>query len=86
MKKSKRKFVDDGRVIANMDVDGMPWHMEKSPDAVDMPEGYEPYQMTKEEGRTYIWAAIKAGLLIVMVFGLIYFFFILFMDKVWFGN
>ena len=85
-KKVRKQFEDDGRVIADMNVDGMPWYMEKSPDAVDTPPGYEPYQMTKEEGRAYTWAAIKAGLVIVMVFGLIYFFFILFMDKFWFGN
>ena len=26
MKKKKPKFVDDGRTIANMNVDGMPWY------------------------------------------------------------
>ena len=41
--------------------------------------------MTKEEGRIYTWAAIKAGLAVVLIFGLVYFFFILFCTKVWFA-
>ena len=28
-KRNKEKFVDDGRVIANMNVDGMPWYSGK---------------------------------------------------------
>ena len=89
-RKDKAEFIDDGRTIADMNVDGMPWSMNKSPDAAprgsETVPGYEPYQMTKEEGRAYTHAAIRAGLLVALVFGLVYFFFLLFADKVWFGN
>jgi len=98
-KKEKEEFIDDGRTIADMNVDGMPWSMKDSPDAMPRsndatgPAGgsssgqaHQPYQMTKEEGRAYTWAAIKAGLIVALIFGLVYFFLILFMDKVWFGN
>jgi len=40
----------------------------------------EPYKMTKQEGRWYIQGALKAGLLVALVYGLGYFFVILFMD------
>ena len=33
-----------------------------------------------------IWAAVKAGLLIVLVFALVFFLFLCFTDFVWFGN
>lgn len=87
MAKRRSDPEDDGRTIANMNVEGMPWYQEPSPDALpeDTPPGQTPYQMTKEEGRAYTWAAIKAGLAVVLIFGLVYFFFILFCTKGWFA-
>ena len=87
MAKRRSDPEDDGRTIANMNVEGMPWYQESSPDALpeDTPPGQKPYQMTKEEGRIYTWAAIKAGLAVILIFGLVYFFFILFCTKVWFA-
>ena len=76
---------DDGRTIANMNVEGMPWyHRTQS----DLPESdpSQPSQMTKEELRIYTWAAVKAGLLIVLVFAVVFFLFLLFCDFIWFGN
>lgn len=86
MKKRKLDPEDDGRTIASMNVEGMPWYQEPSPDAPpeDTPPGQKPYQMTREEGRAYTWAAVKAGLAVVFIFGVIYFLFILFCTKVWF--
>ena len=40
--------------------------------------------MTKEELRAYTWAAVKAGLLIVLVFGAVFGLFIAFCDFIWF--
>jgi hypothetical protein len=40
--------------------------------------------MTREELRTYKWAAVKAGLTIVLVFGTVFAAFIAFCDFIWF--
>ena len=76
---------DDGRTIANMNVEGMPWY---NPSQSEMPlntcSPQEP--MTREEQRIYTWAAVKAGLLVVFVFAVVFFLFLLFADYVWFGN
>ena len=85
-KKRREDPEDDGRTIVNMNVDGMPWYNrydadrpeeETDPDA-------EHYQMTREEQRMYTWAAIKAGLLVVLVFAVVFGLFIAFCDFVWF--
>ena len=43
-----------------------------------------PHSMTDEEARAYKWAAVRAGLLIIAVFGLAFFLFIAFCDFIWF--
>ena len=73
---------DDGRTIVPMDVDGMPWHI-RGRDA--SPESGAPRtEMTKEETRRYTWAAVKAALLVVRVFAVIFGLFIAFCDFIWF--
>ena len=74
-------FEDDGRTIVNMNVEGMPWY-HKTGERPETPG--EHYQMTKEEERMYTWAAVKAGLLIVLVFAVVFGLFIAFCDFVWF--
>lgn len=73
---------DDGRTIVPMDVDGMPWHIrgrEKTE------ENSAPRtEMTKEETRRYTWAAVKAALVVVLVFAVIFGLFIAFCDFIWF--
>ena len=73
---------DDGETIVKMDVPGMPWYMRKA----DKPETVSEtsYRMTKEELRAYKWAAVRAGLLIVLVFGAVFGLFIAFCDFIWF--
>ena len=78
---------DDGRTIASMNVEGMPWYKpsdrpdertdEASPDA---PRA----QLSPEETRYATWGALKAALLVVGVLcaGLVLF--ILFAQFVWF--
>ena len=73
---------DDGRTIVNMNVEGMPWYVKKRDDADA--DGREGTPMTKEEARRYTWAALKAGLLVVLVFAVVFGLFIAFCDFVWF--
>ncbi len=70
---------DDGKTIANMDVEGMPWYLEKRNPAQP---GKEP--LTPEQLRAYRWAAVKAGLAVALVFGAVFALFIAFCDFVWF--
>lgn len=58
---------DDDEVIAPMDLEGMPWHRRKSPDYITR-KGREA-GMSDAEIRAYRWAAVKAGLLIALVYG-----------------
>ena len=74
-------YEDDGRTIANMNVDGMPWYEPARQD----PENTEKIQLTREEQRWMIGGALKAALLVASVFGIAYFLFLLFCTKVWFA-
>ena len=74
---------DDGRTIAKMNVEGMPWFMPQSPDAREKTE--QSFEMTREERGAYIWAAVRAGLLIFLVFAVVFFLFLLFCTKIWFA-
>ena len=83
MAKSKKTYDDDdGRVIANMNVDGMPWYLRDQKRAKSSNSGVE--DLTKEETRAIIWGTVKAGLLIAGVFLLAALIFILFCIHVWF--
>ncbi|MGV8026317.1 MAG: hypothetical protein AB2L18_07165 [Anaerolineaceae bacterium] len=81
----KQNDEDDGRVICNMDVDGMRWH-----DKNICREEYatrkvaQDEQMTRSEARRFTWYAVLAGLLIASVFSVIWILFILFCTRVWF--
>lgn len=77
-KKKKNEMEDDGRVIAPMNVEGMPW--------------YTPYKTTSEkekqpldkrESRQFMFSALLATLLIGSVFIVGMFLFILFSIHVW---
>lgn len=94
MKKKKHKkpdVYDDQRVIANMDVDGMPRSVlrkaprRKTKDAFgQIPEKKEQIKLTRAERRSVIWGMISSyilfGLIIFGAFALLLLFFI----KVWF--
>ncbi|MCE5343235.1 MAG: hypothetical protein LLF96_06580 [Eubacteriales bacterium] len=70
---------DDGRIIAPMNVDGMPWHTTEKTE----PEAKAPAEpMTRREMHRYMFSAVGAGLLIVLVFGLAGAAFILFLTQV----
>lgn len=74
---------DDGRTIANMNVDGMPWYLRERKPA-DRSSAGRPHTMSSEEMRAYKWAAVKSGLLIVLIFGGVFALFIAFCDFIWF--
>ncbi len=73
---------DDGRTIAKMNVEGMPWYTPPGP-GTGMNQGDGP-EMTREERRAYVWAAVRSGLLIFLVFAVVFFLFLLFCTNVWF--
>lgn len=78
---------DDGRVIANMNVDGMPWY-QRSQRRIEKTSVARPHSdfsdLTREETREIIRGALKASLLIAGVFILAMLLFILFCLYVWF--
>lgn len=89
MAKNKKQYDDDdGRVIADMNVDGMPWFISDVLGRRKRGESSESSQdfsdLTKEESRALVFGAIKAGLLIGGIFIVVALIFILFCIFVWF--
>ena len=74
---------DDGRTIADMNVEGMPWYLRRRNNS-ETDSGAGHYQMTREEQRAYTWAAVKSALLITLVFGGVFAAFIAFCQFIWF--
>lgn len=79
-KRKRDEFEDDGRTIADMNVDGMPWYLEKRE---KQPE-QEKIELTKEEGRAMMAGILKATLLVTLAFGVGLTLFILLCDLVFF--
>ena len=80
--KKKPSFVDDGRTIANMNVEGMPWYSE----AKNKPEnkGKNDFtDLTFKEKRAMMRGILGAALLIAALFLLVFFLFILFCSYLW---
>lgn len=76
---------DDGRVIANMNVEGMRWHdkqirREKAKSSKHGQAG----QMTRSEARQYTWYSMLAALAIVGTFSATWILFVLFCTEIWF--
>lgn len=99
MRKNKQRELpdwDDGRTIASMNAEGMPWYQpNQSTDApaerAGMPESSAPAEqksapqaLTREESRAYTMGAVKAALLVVLVLCGGISLFILFCQFVWF--
>ena len=76
---------DDGRTIADMNVEGMPWYVAGDKERAARGGHGSGEQLTDEQVRMYRWAALKAGLLLVLVFGGAFALFIAFCDFVWFS-
>lgn len=91
MKKTQKPQFDDddGRTIVNMNVDGMPWYNRRRDfGAVPDRETSQPSPygtgMTDREFSLYTWGAIKAGLVIALVFAVTWALLILFMTQILF--
>lgn len=76
MRKRKRdEWVDDGRVIASMDVDGVPNTLRRGArrnfDAFGKRrQKSEPIDLTRKEKRSIAWGATSAYLLVLAVFAI----------------
>ena len=84
MKKKRRYEDDDGRVVARMNVEGMPWHTAAPGGENSYEPEKEPLHLTKEESRAFAWGAVKAALLICVAFSVAAILFILFCTNIWF--
>ena len=74
---------DDGRTVANMNVEGMPWYTPSPRD--DAPRQDVPCEpMSREDRRHYILGAVLAALAVAAVFGIAILLFITFCDFIWF--
>jgi len=88
-KRKKDEWVDDGRVIADMNVDGMPHTFRRGPrrnrDAFGQKKvKSEPIELTRKEKRAISWGAASAYILVAVVFAGVFALFLLFSSKVWF--
>ena len=83
-KEKKETFVDDGRTIANMNVEGMPWY-NPSKDIVKSESAQEFGDLTAKEKRAMMRGILGAALLVGGIFIGGAFLFILFCTNVWFG-
>ena len=83
MKKHERKqrTQTDERVIAPMNVEGMPWYREDA--AKRDGNAPQPEKMTLRQTIRYAFSAVGAGLLIVAAFGIGGWLFIQFCIHVW---
>ena len=81
---------DDGRTVANMNVDGMPWYLgearrkreEEEAASVSAPDTRSP--LTRGEQRALLRGVLGATLLVGAVFAVGFLLFILFCVFVWF--
>ena len=84
MRKNKKQsdFIDDGRVIAPMNVEGMPWYVRRA----ELHENGDgaPIMLARGEKLAFAWGVIKAAMLVAGVFILAYLGFILFCTEIWF--
>lgn len=88
-KRNKPTFEDDGRTIANMNVEGMPWYKASSRGSDTDAEGTsgskeQPEQLSKEGQRAMTGGIMAASLLIGGIYTVVILLFILFCIFVWF--
>jgi len=80
MSKKRRQYDDDdGRTIANMNVDGMPWYDGRSEGDNSPPRE----QLSVRQRASALLGVLAAVLLIAAVFGVVYFVAILLMTVIW---
>lgn len=74
----KENNYDDNRVIVNMNVEGMPWY---KPEANNN-SNYYP-KLNFRQTCSFIWGALKAGLLVALIYSILSILVILFILKIW---
>ncbi len=79
-KRSNLPPEDDGRTIADMNVEGMPWYVDKK-----RRDENGRLQLTPAESRAVIGGVLKAALLVAGAFALMYLACLLVGDLVWVG-
>jgi hypothetical protein len=79
--KQRNLIEDDGRTVASMNVEGMPWYV---PNQIQ-DERSRVTLMDKRQARQAIFGALGAGLTVVGVISLGIVLFVLFCTKVWFS-
>ncbi|HOP12194.1 MAG TPA: hypothetical protein PK629_11975 [Oscillospiraceae bacterium] len=87
-KKTKKTYDDDdGRVIAPMNVDGMPWYRKGKSDSLHGEShgdsGSKEPPLTRKETLVLILNGALAGLAVALVLGALGALFILFLTNVW---
>lgn len=83
-KKKKEKYLDDGRTIANINVDGMSWYQPPREKQEDITES-EPLKFTFKEKLAMMKGIMGAAFLVVGIFILVFGLFILFSVYIWFA-
>lgn len=83
-RKKKTYDDDDGRTVASMNVDGMPWYVEKGPESENKTGEDGKLKLTKSEEHAMIKGVVLASLLVTAVFVLGALAFILFCTNIWF--
>lgn len=84
MARKKREYDDDdGRTIAPMNVDGMPWYTPPSPFQGEDGGEERSFDESRRQARWAALGALKAGLLIAAVFGVVFAAFIAFCGFIW---
>lgn len=61
----KNDIDDDGRVIAPMNVEGMPWHQKHPPEGEARPQRE---LLNRRQTARVVWNATLAGLLVALIF------------------
>ena len=84
MRRKRGADFDDGRVIAPMNIDGMPWYSAKVEQRGETAGSAAPVKLTFRENMAFAFGVLKAVLLIAVVFIGVMFAFILFCTNVWF--
>ncbi|HRX58997.1 MAG TPA: hypothetical protein P5075_09505 [Eubacteriales bacterium] len=87
-KRRREEWVDDGRVIASMDVDGIPNTFRrgarKSFDAFGKKkQKSDPIDLTRKEKRSIAWGTASAYLLVLLVFAVAFTVIFLLMGHAW---
>jgi ABC-type multidrug transport system permease subunit len=83
-KDQKEEILDvneDDRVIANMNIEGMPWYTSSKPVYKKSEDSMEP--LGKKETRNLIFSSMAAALFFGLIFIFVFFLIILFFTIIW---